>query len=122
MKYSPAIDAYIAEAPPEIQNQLEELRQLIHTIAPEVTEKISYQMPTFFLNGNMVHFAAFKNHIGLYPGPSGVTYVQAELDECGYKWAKGSIRFPLNQPLPWELIRKIIRFRYQEQLTKRKKS
>ncbi len=120
MNYSPEIDTYIAEMTPEIQSQLQELRQLIHTIAPEVTEKMSYQMPTFYLNGNMIHFAAFKKHIGLYPGPSGVVCVQAELVERGYKWAKGSIQFPLNQPLPWELIRTIIEFRYQEQVMKQK--
>ena len=103
--------------PPDIQEKLEELRALIKAAAPEASEKISYGIPTFFLNGNLVHFAAFKNHLGLYPAPSGIANFQLELEP--YKKGKGSIQFPLDRPLPAELIRSIVLFRIEE--NKRKK-
>ena len=111
-----SIDEYIATVPKEIQEKLEELRAVIKEVVPEAQEKISYQMPTFTLKGNLVHFAAFKNHIGFYPTPSGITAFDDEL--AIYKRAKGSVQFPINQPLPLELIRKIVKFRVEENLGK----
>ena len=110
------IDEYIATFPKEIQEKLEEIRAVIKDVVPEAKEKISYQMPTFALKGNLVHFAAFKNHIGFYPTPSGITAFDNEL--AIYKRAKGSEQFPINQPLPLELIRKIVKFRVEEDLGK----
>lgn len=107
-----SIDEYIATFPKEIQNILQEIRATIHAAAPEAKEKISYQMPTFTLNGNLVHFAAFKKHIGFYPTPSGTEAFQEEL--AIYKTAKGSAQFPLDQPMPLALIRKIVEFRVAE--------
>lgn len=109
-----SIDEYIATFPENIQGKLQELRATIHAAAPQAEEKISYQMPTFTLKGNLVHFAAFKKHIGFYPAPSGILEFQDELSM--FKGAKGSIRFPLDQPLPLELISKIVKFRVAENL------
>lgn len=109
-----SMDEYMATFPEEIQKILEELRATIKASAPEAEEKISYQMPTFALKGNLVHFAAFKNHIGLYPTPSGTQAFQRELSI--YQGAKGSIKFPIEKPLPLELIRKIVKFRVAENL------
>lgn len=118
------VDLYIRQFPEEVQVLLQEIRQLIKDAAPEAEEKISYQMPTFFLNGNLVHFAAYKNHIGFYPAPSGIEKFKQELSE--YKSAKGSVQFPLTQPIPFDLIRKIVAFRVTENQTlsesKQKKS
>ena len=111
-----SIDEYIATFPKEIQKLLEQVRGVIHETAPEAEEKISYQMPTFFLNGNLVHFAAFKNHIGFYPIPSGIEQFKDEL--APYKQGKGSVQFPLDKPIPFELIRKIVAFRVKENLEK----
>lgn len=110
------IDEYIATFPEDVQRKLKELRAVIQAAAPDAEEKISYQMPTFALKGNLVHFAAFKHHIGFYPAPKGVEEFKAELSV--YEGGKGSVRFPLNQPLPFELIRKIVAFRVQENLKK----
>lgn len=107
-----SIDQYIQEFPKEIQALLTEMRSAIHLAAPQAIEKISYQMPTFYLNGNLVHFAAFKNHIGFYPTPSGITAFADELK--GYTHAKGSVQFPIDKPLPLELIKKIVEFRVME--------
>lgn len=111
-----SIDEYIATFPAEIQQRLQAIRATIHAAAPEATEKISYQMPTFAQQGNLIHFAAFKNHIGMYPAPSGIAAFQEEL--APYAGAKGSIRFPLDQPIPHELISKIVKFRVAENLAK----
>ncbi|GAB4440922.1 MAG: DUF1801 domain-containing protein [Anaerolineae bacterium] len=111
-----SIDAYISGFPTDVQQMLEELRSVIKAAAPAATEKISYQMPTFALNGNLVHFAAYKKHIGFYPTPSGIEAFKDELS--GYHLSKGAIRFPLDQPLPLELIDKIVRFRVAENLNK----
>ncbi len=108
----PDIDAYIASLPEEIQQILQDLRAAIHQAAPGAEEAISYAIPTFRLHGNLVHFAAFKNHIGFYPGPSGIKEFQDELS--AYKGARGSVQFPIGQPLPWELITRIVRFRAAE--------
>jgi len=110
------IDDYIANFPKDIQDILEKIRAVVKAAAPGAEEKISYQMPTFFLNGNLVHFAAFKKHIGLYPTPSGITEFNDELS--AYVKAKGSIQFPLDQPIPYELIGKIVEFRAQENRNK----
>src|SRR4030043_1487038 len=111
-----SIEAYIATFPEEIQMKLEEVRSTIKSAAPEATEKISYQMPTFFLFGNLVHFAAFKNHIGLYPAPSGIEAFKHELSK--YEGSKGAVRFPLDKPLPLDLISKIVKYRVAENLKK----
>jgi uncharacterized protein YdhG (YjbR/CyaY superfamily) len=114
-----SIDEYIATFPAEIQKLLQEMRAVIHAAAPDATEKISYQMPTFFLNGNLVHFAAFKNHIGFYPAPRGIEAFAQELSV--YKGAKGSVQFPIDSPLPFDLISRIVKFRVSENLKKPKK-
>ncbi|ANU11929.1 hypothetical protein A1A1_13587 [Planococcus antarcticus DSM 14505] len=108
------IDDYIREAPKGVQETLQTLRRVIQEEAPGAQEAISYQMPTFVLNGNLVHFAAFKNHIGFHPVPSGIEAFQQEL--ATYKQGKGSVQFPLNQPMPYDLIRRIVRFRVAENL------
>ncbi len=114
-----SIDDYIASFPEEIQAILQEVRATIHAAAPTATEKISYQMPTFFQNGNVVHFAAFKNHIGFYPAPRGI---EAFADELSiYKGAKGSVQFPLDKPMPLDLIRRIVEFRVAENMEKASK-
>lgn len=106
------IDAYIAGFPEDVQAILQQVRRTIHEAAPEATEAISYQMPTFKLHGNLVHFGAFKNHIGFYPVPSGMAAFEEEL--TAYKQGKGSVQFPLNKPMPLDLIRRIVEFRVQE--------
>jgi uncharacterized protein YdhG (YjbR/CyaY superfamily) len=113
------IDDYLAQFPEDIRAILQNIRSIVHENAPEAQEKIGYQMPTFTLNGNLVHFAAFKNHIGFYPTPSGTETFKKEISS--YKAAKGSIQFPLDQPIPYELITKIVKFRVQENLAKSKK-
>ncbi len=110
------IDAYIAGFPPDVQTKLKELRAVIKTAAPEAGEKISYQMPTFTLKGNLVHFAAYKNHIGFYPTPSGIEKFKKELSI--YESSKGTVRFPLDKPIPYDLISRIVVFRVQENLKK----
>lgn len=106
------IDDYISEFEPEIQERLKEIRRVIQAAAPNATEAFSYQMPTFVFHGNLVHFAAFKNHIGFYPAPSGIEAFKDEI--AVYKWAKGSVQFPLDQPIPFDLIRRIVLFRVEE--------
>jgi uncharacterized protein YdhG (YjbR/CyaY superfamily) len=113
------IDEYIAGFPPGIQEILEKIRAVIRSEASEAQETINYQMPTFVLNGNLVHFAAFKNHIGFYPTPSGIEKFQKEVSK--YKNAKGSVQFPLDQPIPYDLIREIVKFRVKENKAKGKK-
>lgn len=106
------IDEYISQHSPEAQVMMQALRQMIHEEAPEATEKMSWQMPTFFLQGNLVHFAAHQKHIGFYPGPSGIQAFQAQLAD--FKWSKGAVQFPMDQPLPEELVRQMVRFRLAE--------
>jgi uncharacterized protein YdhG (YjbR/CyaY superfamily) len=113
------IDQYIHGFPEDVQAKLSELRSTIRKSAPQATEKISYGVPTFDLNGNLVHFAAFKRHIGFYPAPSGIARFQKELK--AYKSAKGSVQFPLDQPLPLQLIAKIVEFRVGENSQKKAK-
>lgn len=112
-----SIDEYIAEFPPETRKVLEELRALIKASAPGATEKISYAIPTFHLNGNFVHFAGYAKHVGFYPGASGIAAFQEELTP--YKSAKGSVQLPLDQPLPADLIRRMVEFRVAESSGKR---
>jgi uncharacterized protein YdhG (YjbR/CyaY superfamily) len=109
-----SIDEYIATFPEEIQKILEELRATIKAATPDAKEKISYQMPTFALKGNLVHFAAWKNHIGFYPTSSGTQAFKNELSI--YEGAKGSVKFPIEKPLPLDLISKIVKFRVAENL------
>ncbi len=109
-----SIDEYIAACPKASQKKLKELRATVKAAAPEAKEKISYQMPTFDLKGNLVHFAAFENHIGFYPTPSGISRFKKEL--AIYKSAKGSVQFPIDEPLPLKLIGKIVKYRVAENL------
>jgi uncharacterized protein YdhG (YjbR/CyaY superfamily) len=111
-----SIDQYIRGFPEDVQITLSELRLSIRFAAPEATEKISYRMPTFYFNGNLVHFAAFAHHIGFYPTPGGIDGFQQELKV--YNTSKGAIQFPLDQPLPLKLITKIVRFRVKENAQK----
>ncbi len=106
------IDEYIAGFPQNIQAILTKMRQSIKETAPDAKETIAYRMPTFRLNGNLVHFAAFANHIGFYPTPSGI--LAFEKDLAGYETSKGAIRFPLDKPIPYELVKKITKFRVNE--------
>ena len=110
------IDEYISRFPQDVQVKLNKLRVAIREAAPEATEKISYQMPTFALEGNLVHFAAYKNHIGFYPTPSGMDKFKEELSI--YKGAKGSVQFPLDRPIPYELVKEIVAYRVKENLEK----
>ena len=110
------IDTYIAGFPENIQGMLEKVRATVREAAPEAEEAIKYGMPTLTLNGNLVHFAAFKNHIGFYPAPAGIEEFKNEL--AGYKGAKGSIQFPLDKPLPLDLIAKITTYRATKNLGK----
>jgi uncharacterized protein YdhG (YjbR/CyaY superfamily) len=108
------IDEYISSFSPEIQSILEKIRLTIREAAPDAEEKISYQMPTFALRGNLVHFAAFKKHIGLYPPVKGDEKLQAQI--APYKGEKGNLRFPFDKPIPYALISRIVKFRVKEQL------
>ena len=110
------IDEYIASFPPEVQAILEKIRLTIRKAAPGAEETIKYQMPTFTLHGNLVYFAAFKKHIGFYPIPTGIEKFKKEL--APYKQGKGSVQFPLDQPIPYGLISKIVKFRVQENMAK----
>ena len=110
------IDEYIADQPVQVQPLLQKIRKTIAKAAPMAEEAIKYQIPTFVLNGNLVHFAAFTKHIGFYPGPSGIANFAAQLSY--YKSAKGSVQFPLDQPVPYNLIAEIVKFRVQETLAK----
>jgi uncharacterized protein YdhG (YjbR/CyaY superfamily) len=106
-------DEYIKTFPKDVQSVLEKTRQTIRKAAPEAVEAISYQIPTFKLNDkNLVHFAAFKNHIGFYPTPSGIEAFKKKLSQ--YKVAKGSVQFPFNRPIPYDLLEKIVIFRTKE--------
>lgn len=107
------IDEYIATFPADVQVRLQRVRSLVHEVAPDAAETISYGIPTFDLGGkHLVHFAGFARHIGLYPTPSGMEQFDSELQ--GFKRGKGSVQFPLDQPLPEDLIRRIVAFRRDE--------
>jgi uncharacterized protein YdhG (YjbR/CyaY superfamily) len=108
------IDAYIAGFPANVQKILQEFRQVIKQAAPEAEEAISYGIPTFKLKGNLVHFGGFKNHIGFYPAPRGLEKFKEELSE--YAGSKGTVQFPLDKPMPYDLIRRIVAFRIEDNL------
>ena len=111
------IDEYILTFPVETQTLLQEIRAAIRKAAPDATEAISYQMPTLKLNGkNLVHFAGYKNHIGFYPVPSGMEAFKKELSS--FKQGKGSVQFPVDMPLPLDLVSEIVKFRVKENLGK----
>ena len=116
MKKYKDIDSYINSFPNDIQIVLEKVRVCIKKIAPKAEETICYGIPTFKLNGNLVHFGGFKKHIGFFPTSSGVTAFKKELSS--YKTSRGTIQFPLDKPIPFELIRKITKFRVSENLQK----
>jgi uncharacterized protein YdhG (YjbR/CyaY superfamily) len=113
------VDDYIRSFPEEVQHILEEVRATIRQAAPEATETIKYAMPTYVYNGNLVHFAAYKNHIGFYPAPVGIESFQKEL--AVYKGGKGSVQFPIDQPMPLDLISRIVAFRYMQNAEKKGK-
>lgn len=111
-----SVEEYIKTFPAEIQKILQQVRETIKKAAPEAEETINYQIPTFKLNGNLVHFAAFKNHIGFYPAPSGQKAFEKELSV--YKSGKGSVQFPLDKPMPLALIKRIVQYRVKENSSK----
>jgi uncharacterized protein YdhG (YjbR/CyaY superfamily) len=108
------INEHIASFPKDVQSILEKVRGTIRKAAPKAEETINYGIPTFTLEGNLVHFAGFKSHIGFYPTPSGIEKFKAELSK--YEGAKGSVKFPLDKPIPYTLISKIVKFRVKENL------
>ncbi len=110
------LDEYIKTFPPEVQAILQKMRTTVHRAAPEATEAVSYQMPAFKLNGDLVYFAAFKHHIGFYPLPSGTATFEKELEP--YKRSKGAVQFPLDKPIPYDLVEKMVKFRVKENLSK----
>lgn len=112
------IDEYIAKFPEDVQDILEKIRQVIKESAPDAEETINYQIPTYKLKGNLVHFGAFKNHIGFYPTPSAMDEFKKELSL--YEVAKGSVKFPINKPIPYGLVKKIVKYRVQETKHKEK--
>lgn len=110
------MDEYIARYPREVQEKLKKMRATIRKAAPAAEETISYQIPTFFLKGNLVHFAAFKNHIGFYPTSTGIERFKDELS--AYEGAKGSVKFPFDRPIPYGLVTRIVKFRVRENLAR----
>ncbi len=114
-----AVDGFIAGYPPQVRKLLSEMRALIRENAPDAAEKIAYGIPTFTLNGNLVHFSGYERHIGFYPGSEGIAAFEAEL--AGYKRAKGSVQFPVDRPLPRDLIARIVRFRVEQNRGKKKR-
>ncbi|HLJ83392.1 MAG TPA: DUF1801 domain-containing protein [Candidatus Eremiobacteraceae bacterium] len=117
-KTAKTIDEYIKAFPADVRERLVKMRETIRKAAPKAEEAISYQIPTFKFNGNLVHFAAFKHHIGFYPTSSGTRAFQDEL--APYKWAKGSVQFPLDKPIPYALVRRIVKFRLKENQAKKR--
>ena len=113
------IDEYIESFDPEIRNVLMEIRNFIKNKVPGATEKISYGMPTFFLNGNLIHFAAFKDHYGFYLGPSGTGAFEKKL--APYRCGKGTLCFEMDKPIPWDIIQKVLEFRVKENSAKKEK-
>jgi uncharacterized protein YdhG (YjbR/CyaY superfamily) len=114
---SPEVDAYIRQFPAPVRSKLAAVRRTVRKAAPNAEELISYRLPAYRYHGMLVYFAAFKHHIGLYPTASGVRAFKADLD--GFKTSTGAIQFPLDQPLPLDLIGKIVRYRVRENLAKR---
>jgi uncharacterized protein YdhG (YjbR/CyaY superfamily) len=114
-----SVDEYISSFPEYAQKKLKELRGIVKELVPQAQERISYQMPAFFLGGNIVYFAGFSKHIGFYPGANGIAAFEKELKK--YKYAKGSVQFPIDEPLPVELIKRIVNFKVEINLQKKKK-
>ena len=104
------IDEYIAQYPEATRERLQAVRAAIRAAAPAASEKISWQMPTFYLNGNLIHFAINKRHIGIYPGPEAIAAFAAEFEKLGLHYSKGAVQFPLDQPTPFELLARIVAF------------
>ena len=113
------IDQYIATFPKDIQALLKQMRSCIRKAAPNATEQIIYRIPTFYYNGNLVHFAAFKNHIGFFPTPSAITAFRQQLRP--YKSSKGAVQFPIDEALPLTLVEAIVKFRVNENSAKKPK-
>ncbi|MDB5048766.1 MAG: hypothetical protein JWO30_1837 [Fibrobacteres bacterium] len=116
MRKAADIDAYIADFPEDVQARLQKLRAVIRKAAPKAEEAISYQIPTFKLFGNLVHFAGYGHHIGFYPGAAGIAAFKKEIS--GYKNAKGSVQFPLDKPIPFALVARIVKFRVKQNTAK----
>lgn len=116
MQQPTSIDAYICAFPYDVYDILEKMRQTIKKTAPESKEAIAYGIPTFKLNGNLVHFGGYKNHIGFYPGSEAIEEFKNELEN--YECSKGTIKFPLNKPIPYDLVTKITKYRVQKNLEK----
>ncbi|SDE20878.1 Uncharacterized conserved protein YdhG, YjbR/CyaY-like superfamily, DUF1801 family [Mucilaginibacter pineti] len=114
------IDEYITGFPANVQQLLEQLRAIIKAAAPQATEVISYAMPAFKQHTVLVYFAGYANHIGFYPTSSGIEAFKEEFTARNYKWSKGAVQFPLNQPLPAELITRIVKFRLNQDMEKAK--
>jgi uncharacterized protein YdhG (YjbR/CyaY superfamily) len=112
------IDNYIESFPKDVQKILQEIRRTIREAAPKAEEVINYQIPTFKLNGNLVHFAAFKNHIGFYPGSKAIKVFTKEFSS--YKSSKGAVQFPIEKQMPLALIKKIVKYRVKENSLKEK--
>ncbi|MDF2192372.1 DUF1801 domain-containing protein [Paraflavitalea sp. CAU 1676] len=119
-KVAPDIDTYIASFPKEVQAALQSLRRTVREIAPGAEEAIRYAMPAFILNGHLALFAAFKNHIGFYPAPTGVKAFEKDL--AGYKTGRGSVQFPLDKPMPLELVKKMVKYQLKKNAEKGKAS
>lgn len=117
MKTYSSIDEYISNFPKDIQVLLQKMRATIHAAAPEAEEAIAYGIPTFKLNGNLVHFGGFKSHIGFYPAPKGIEAFKKEL--APYEGGKGTIKFPIDQKIPFDLVTKIVKFRVKDALNKK---
>jgi uncharacterized protein YdhG (YjbR/CyaY superfamily) len=113
------VDEYIGSFPADVRGNLEKIRQTVRAVAPQAVEAISYQMPAFKLNGVLLYFAAHINHIGFYPTASGIEAFKNELKP--YKWSRGTVQFPMDKPIPFNLIKKIVAFRVNEQLKKKKR-
>jgi uncharacterized protein YdhG (YjbR/CyaY superfamily) len=112
------IDEYIAQCPVDVQPVLQKLRTVIKEAAPQALEKISYQMPAFYQNGNLVYFGLHSHHIGFYPTGEGIEAFKDEL--AGYKTSKGAVQFPLERPIPYDLVTRIVRHRVEVSLNKGK--
>jgi uncharacterized protein YdhG (YjbR/CyaY superfamily) len=116
MKHSKEVDAYIRSQPKDVQGILQKVRHTIRRAAPDAEEAFKYRLPTFVLHGkNLAHFGGFRHHIGFYPTSSGTAAFRKEL--ASYSYSKGSIRFPLDKPIPYGLIAEIVKFRVRENLS-----
>lgn len=116
MKQAKNIDEYIADFPEDVQARLQAIREAIHKAAPDATEDIKYGIPTFILNGNLVHFGGYKNHIGFYPAPMGIEAFAEETAQ--YQAGKGTLQFPFDKPMPLDLINRIVKYRVEKNLAK----